>query len=163
MGFDSASGRAQRMLHVQHFVEEHVFDGEARQRAAESAARGQIGDRRQGFRWTRDADKCATGEWPRPIPGPPRAPRARHPKGVRKRFLLAGVWCASNWRKDKILLQSAADAPGNPNVYKLVGRSRRLRKRGWDVRVRVSLRSAAHRRRSILFDGLRRISDSVFG
>src|SRR5438445_13900797 len=29
MGFDSAASRAQRMLHMQHFVEEHVFNGVA--------------------------------------------------------------------------------------------------------------------------------------
>src|SRR5437879_6322355 len=29
MGFDSAASRTERMLHVQHFVEEHVFNGAA--------------------------------------------------------------------------------------------------------------------------------------
>src|SRR6266568_4814480 len=29
MGFDPAASRAQRMLHVQHFVEEHIFNGVA--------------------------------------------------------------------------------------------------------------------------------------
>src|SRR5689334_8639442 len=33
MGFDSAAGRTQRMLHVQHFVEKHVFEGVARDRS----------------------------------------------------------------------------------------------------------------------------------
>src|SRR5580693_8177672 len=34
MGFDAATGGTQRMLDVQHFVEEHVFHGIARHRGA---------------------------------------------------------------------------------------------------------------------------------
>src|SRR5207245_9447348 len=118
---------------------------------------------RQVLHLAHATEKREIREWTPRTPEARAAPRARHLTGARTRFLRANGWCASNWRKDKTPLQSAAGVPGNPNACRGVGTSRRRRERGWGVRMRVSLRSAAHRRRSILLYRFCGVPDGVVG